>query len=63
MDFPQADPEPWPGNKRVDPSIFFNFWIESNSKLAKYYVVIFSLQARSGLPTSPKNTVSPEKRA
>lgn len=59
--FPQGDPAPWPGNTTQSSLSFFNFWRESNKWSVRVLTVMFlsASLAKSGLPASPQNKVSP----
>jgi hypothetical protein len=63
MDFPQLEPEPWPGYSLILGVRLFNFCMESYNILARSVAVKADLIAKSGLPTYPKKIVSPENNA
>jgi hypothetical protein len=46
----------------MSPYNVFNFWTDSKRRPAKSAGVKLEFAARSGLPTSPRNSVSPVKR-
>ena len=56
---PQAEPAPWPGYTRMSSFKPLIFCKESNNILPKSLAVRSVFTAKSGLPTSFKNNVSP----
>jgi len=60
MLLPQAEPAPWPGKIIISYGNYLIFWTDSYNFSANYsFVIEFDFTAKSGLPTSPKNMVSP----
>lgn len=63
MLLPQAEPAPWPGNNMISSGNYLILSIDSYNFSASVSLVINSdFTARSGLPTSPKKSVSPVNR-